>query len=312
MRRIFTLGETVFDIIFKNDLPQTCKPGGAMLNTAVSLGRLSLPVYLISEYAEDHTGKLIDGFLTANGVSAQYIHHYCNGKTPLALAFLDEQNNASYTFYKIYPEERLAIVFPDAGSEDIILFGSIYSVTHEIRGKLMAFIKESHKKAATIIYDPNIRKTGDYLGKEVFNMVSENIHYSSVVRASDEDCKALFDVNDGESAYKRIKEAGCRNLIYTSGGKKVELFTEQICCSYCLPEINTISTIGAGDTFNAGLIYSFIKSGIDYTNIDKVTEDVWKEAIENAVAFASDVCMSYDNYISQGFAERLVKKININ
>lgn len=283
-----------------------------MLNTAVSLGRLSLPVHLISEYAEDHTGELIDGFLSSNGVSVQYIHHYSNGKTPLALAFLDEQNNASYTFYKIYPEKRLAIEFPAISSEDIILFGSIYSITHEIREKLMAFIKEAFKNSATIFYDPNIRKKGDYLGKEIFNMVSENIHYSSVVRASDEDCKALYLAYDGESAYKKIKEAGCRNLIYTSGGKKVELFTEQICCSFCLPEIKTISTIGAGDTFNAGLIYSFIKSGIDHTNIDKVNKGVWKEVIENAVSFASDVCMSYDNYISPGFAEKLVKEININ
>jgi len=308
MRRIFTIGETVFDIIFKNDLPQTCRPGGAMLNSAVSLGRLALPVYLISEYADDHIGRQIDAFLTANNVSTHYIYHYINGRTPLALAFLDYQSNATYSFYKLYPEERLAIKFPAVSSDDIILFGSLYSVTTEIRKKLMTFIKEASRQSATILYDPNIRKTGDHLDKEIIRQVSENIKFSSVVRASDEDCKALYEANNGEEAYRRIKEAGCRSLIYTSGGKKVELFTEQICCSFCLPEINTISTIGAGDTFNAGLIYSFVKLGINNTNIENVTECMWKEVIENAVAFASDVCLSYDNYISHGFAEKFLMR----
>ena len=43
MRKIYAIGETVFDIIFKNGQPQAAKPGGAMLNSAVSLGRMGLP-----------------------------------------------------------------------------------------------------------------------------------------------------------------------------------------------------------------------------------------------------------------------------
>ena len=45
MRRIFAIGETVFDIIFKDGKPITSTPGGSLLNTAVTLGRLGLDVY---------------------------------------------------------------------------------------------------------------------------------------------------------------------------------------------------------------------------------------------------------------------------
>ncbi len=47
MRKIYGIGETVFDIIFKNGQPQAAKPGGAMLNSSVSLGRIGLPVSFI-------------------------------------------------------------------------------------------------------------------------------------------------------------------------------------------------------------------------------------------------------------------------
>ena len=66
MRRIFAIGETVYDIIFKGTQPVSAKPGGAMLNTAVSLGRLNLPVHFISEYGYDIVGDIINNFLNKN------------------------------------------------------------------------------------------------------------------------------------------------------------------------------------------------------------------------------------------------------
>jgi len=94
----------VLDIIFKNNQPQAAKAGGAMLNSCVSLGRIGLPVFFISEYAGDNVGKIIDSFLIDNGVGTTYVDHFKEGKTKLALAFLNERNDASYTFYQDYPE----------------------------------------------------------------------------------------------------------------------------------------------------------------------------------------------------------------
>ena len=95
MRKIYTIGETVLDILFKNKLPFTAKAGGACLNTAVTLGRLNLPVYFIGEYGMDEVGNIIDQFLKDNHVSTQYVYRYYDGKSTLALAFLNENNDAS-------------------------------------------------------------------------------------------------------------------------------------------------------------------------------------------------------------------------
>jgi fructokinase len=128
MRRIYTIGETVLDILFKNKLPVTAKAGGALLNTAVTLGRLNLPVFFIGEYGMDEVGNIIDQFLKENHVSTQYVYRYYDGKSTLALAFLNENNDAGYDFYKIYPEKRLAVDFTVIQQDDIVLLGSIYSI----------------------------------------------------------------------------------------------------------------------------------------------------------------------------------------
>ena len=89
MRKIYGIGETVLDIIFKDSQPQAAKAGGSVLNSVVSMGRMGLPVSFISEYGLDDVGDLIDNFLKHNGVNSSFVHRFKNGNTALALAFLD-------------------------------------------------------------------------------------------------------------------------------------------------------------------------------------------------------------------------------
>lgn len=89
MRKIYTIGETVLDILFRGNQPFTAKAGGACLNTSVSLGRLNLPVYFISEYGLDEVGNFIDNYLRENNVNTDNVYRYYDGKSALALAFLN-------------------------------------------------------------------------------------------------------------------------------------------------------------------------------------------------------------------------------
>ena len=128
MSSIYTFGETVFDIIFENGQPVAARPGGAMLNTAVSLGRCGHNVSLLTELGHDYIGRQVIEFLRENGVGTESIVPYTGAQTPIALAFLDQDKSASYTFYKSYPEHRLDQAFPRCRKGDIVLFGSFYSL----------------------------------------------------------------------------------------------------------------------------------------------------------------------------------------
>lgn len=71
--RIIGIGETVFDILFKNNQPQKAVPGGSTFNSIVSLGRAGMNCIMVTEAGGDHVGDLICNFLQVNGVSAEIL-----------------------------------------------------------------------------------------------------------------------------------------------------------------------------------------------------------------------------------------------
>jgi fructokinase len=306
MRKIYGIGETVFDIIFKNGQPQAAKSGGAMLNSTVSLGRIGLPVYFISEYASDNVGNIIDDFLHGNGVGTEYVDHFTEGKTKLALAFLNEKNDANYTFYQDYPVKRLNIEFPDIMKDDIILCGSIYAITGEIREKFRALTTRAKENGAIVIYDPNFRPTHSSDLDFLKPMIVENMQTARLIRGSDEDFKNIFGANTPDEAWKIIRNY-CNCLVYTANAEGVYVRTVSYEGKFAVKAIKPVSTIGAGDNFNAGMMAAIYRNGITVDQLDSMGEKEWSKVISMGVDFATNVCLSYENYISEEFASELRK-----
>ena len=98
MRKIIGIGETILDIIFKNGQPTKALPGGSVFNTMVSLGRLGIPVHFITELGQDQVGNNILSFMRENNLSTENVDIFCEGKSPVSLAFLNDQNEARYMF----------------------------------------------------------------------------------------------------------------------------------------------------------------------------------------------------------------------
>jgi fructokinase len=309
MHEVFTIGETLLDIIFREGNPVAAKPGGSMLNTSVSIGRVGIPVRFISEFGNDPAGDLIARFLVENGVSTQYIHRYSDGQTALALAFLDENQNASYSFYKRYPQERLTGPMPKVGKDDILLFGSIYSITDEIREYLTRIVIQAADAGAIILYDPNFRARHLSELEKVRSMIMENLRFASIVRGSDEDFLNIFASGNGRDAYSKMSSAGMISkdqwLVFTTNKAGVRVMGKNIDLEVPVPAIEPVSTIGAGDAFNAGVIFYLVKKKITLEGLQRMKTGEWEEMMKVAIRFAGNVCMSYENYIS----ENLLKEI---
>jgi fructokinase len=306
MRKIYGIGESLLDIIFKNGQPQTAKAGGSVLNCFVSLGRMELPATFISEYALDYAGNLIDSFLKDNGVDTSSVHRYDDGKTTLALAFLDEKNDAHYSFYQNYPSDRLKIKYPEVQKDDILLFGSFYSIWSEIREKFKGFILRAKEKGAIIIYDPNFRKSHLSDLNKLKPLIIDNMLMADIVRGSNEDFANLFGAGNVDEAYESVKPY-CQRLVYTANVEGVYVVTLAFSGKFPVQVIKPISTIGAGDNFNAGMITSFFQNNIKKEDLSDLGEPEWSKVISMAVGFATNVCLSYDNYISVDFAGQMKK-----
>ncbi len=307
-RKVFCLGETVFDLIFEQSQPIAAKAGGSVVNTSVSLGRLGLPVSLISEIANDNAGQLIIDFLKRNNINTSFTACYNTGKTPLALAFLDKNKNANYSFYKQWPAERLNIKMPLINQNDILLFGSFFAITPELRPAVMEIIKTARKKKALIIYDPNFRNPHQDQLHKLKQYIIENIQMADIVRGSDEDFKNIFSTHDAIKTYQKISN-WCKNLIYTASSRGVFLHTPQLTQQFPAKKITPLSTIGAGDNFNAGMIYALFKNNIAKAEIDSLQLTSWKDIITKGIDFSSEVCLHLDNYISFSYADKYLNKL---
>lgn len=304
-RRYLCVGETVFDIIFKNAKPLDATPGGAMLNTAVSLGRLGMDVHLIGDYANDPVGDIINDFLNSNNVSTRYITRYNDALSRLALAFLNERNDAEYSFYKIRKDEKAFLRFPEPDSNDIVLFGSFYGIKEEIRPDIQGFLKKCTEKETLVLYDPNFRKNHLSIREQVMPYIEENIALASLTKGSDEDFKYLFNTSDPKEVYQIVRSYGAKILIMTANSQGVDVISPDFSKHYNSNNSEPLSTVGAGDSFNAGILYALHNTCFTQKDLISMREKDWDKLIEMAILFAESVCMSFDNYISIDFANKL-------
>jgi fructokinase len=309
LRNVYCIGETVLDIIFKDGDLLAARPGGSMLNSAVSLGRSGTPVHFISDFGADPPGDLVDQYLQENKVDTRFIDRFSDGKTAISLAFLDASNNADYTFFRVFPKTRLKLLFPNPTTGDIVLFGSFFSIDRTVRSKVIRFIRKARNSGALIIYDPNFRKPHARDLPALLPWILENISLSDIVRGSDEDFIHIFGVRKGCDAFSKVRKAGCLMLIYTRNRKGIEVYCGKLQQNFPVPNIRPESTIGAGDAFNAGLISGLLALGNEGIVLEqgrwKVARTSWKPLIDRAIAFATDVCLALDNSISEELATRV-------
>ena len=293
MKRVVGIGETVLDILFKNDQPMKAVPGGSTFNSIVSLGRAGVDCAMVTEVGGDHVGDIICKYLVDNAVSAEYVCRHEKNKSHVTLAFLDENNDAQYQFYKDHASVWLDGKLPEIGKDDVVLFGSYFAINLAIRPVVGDLLRGACNAGAWLYYDVNFRKNHIAELPEVMPNIEENMRLADVVRGSMEDFGYLFGLNDDDAIYDRVSRL-CSTLILTDGAKSIRVYTPNGCESYPVQPIETVSTVGAGDNFNAGYIYAMFQG-----------KDEQAQRIEMAQRWSQNVCQQIGNNISDELVAEL-------
>ena len=285
-KRVIGIGETVLDILFKNDQPQKAVPGGSTFNSIVSLGRAGVPCAMLTEVGGDHVGDIICRFLIDNGVSAEYVCRHENAKSHITLAFLDENNDAQYLFYKDHASVWLDGNVPQINKDDVVLFGSFFAINPAIRPVVGKLLRAAHEAGAWLYYDVNFRKNHIVDLPEVMPNILENMSLANILRGSMEDFDYMYGLHDGDAIYERVSHH-CQTLILTDGPRTIHVYTPDGCETYPVQAVETVSTVGAGDNFNAGYIYAMLQG-----------MDGQASRIAMAQRWSQDVCRQIGNNIS--------------
>ena len=307
MRKVIGIGETVLDIIFKNEQPIGAYPGGSAFNALISLGRCGVDATFIGEAGHDRVGEHIIRFLRENGVNADHVNVFADSKSPISLAFLDERNDAEYIFYKDHPHDQLDFVYPDIQPDDIVLFSSFYAVNPVIRPQIVGLLEYARAHGAIIYYDVNYRSSHRNEVMKITPNYLENLEYADIVRGSREDFDVLYKMRDPDEIYTAEVSFYCKKFICTQGADTVELRADQgLKRSYPVPPTSTVSTVGAGDNFNAGFIYGLLKYGITRNVLaQRLTPEQWDKVVACGMEFSADCCKSLFNYVSKEFGEQI-------
>ena len=302
MRKVVGIGETILDIVFRGGQPSVAVPGGSVFNGIVSLGRMGVNVNFISETGNDRVGNIILQFMRENHVPTEHVNVFPDGKSPVSLAFLNEQNDAEYIFYKDYPKQRLDVLYPALQEDDIVMVGSYYALNPVLRDKILELLDQAREKKAIIYYDPNFRSSHKDEAMKLAPTIIENLEYADIVRGSAEDFFYMYGMRDADRIYKDKIKFYCPRFICTAGSDSISLRSNTVSKEYPVEPLEAVSTIGAGDNFNAGLIYVLMKYDVRYRDLDNLSEATWDKVIQCAKDFAAETCRSYYNSVSLDFA----------
>lgn len=297
----------MLDIIFRDEQPIHALPGGSTFNAIISLSRAGMKTSFIGETGNDRVGRMIIKFLKDNGCNTDCVNVYPDSKSPLSLAFLNERNDAEYIFYKDHPNDRLDFTFPEVNPDDIVLFGSYYALNPVIRPQVKGFLDYAKERGAILYYDVNFRASHQHEVMKLTPNLLENFELADIVRGSSEDFQILFKKDDPDVVYRSQIMFYTKKFIYTQAAQPVELRADGgLKKQYPVEPIETVSTVGAGDNFNAGFIYGLIRYGITRREIESgLQEEQWDEVMRCAQQFSKETCKSLYNYISREFGEEM-------
>jgi fructokinase len=179
---VLVIGEALVDVIVRPGQPARIHPGGSPLNVAVGLGRLGLPVALLSRFGTDSHGDLIAAHLGHNRVA---VRPGSIGPQPtsVAEATIGADGAATYRFHVDWALSHHDIPGP---APSAVHTGSIAATLEPGAAAVTAALRRL-RPTATITYDPNIRPGLTPDRRAAARRVNAMIATADVVKASDED-----------------------------------------------------------------------------------------------------------------------------
>lgn len=241
------VGEALVDVVRRPGAADVEHPGGSAANVAVALARLGRPVHLATSWADDERGRVLAAHLAHDGVRLLGDPRVL-ARTSTALATIDAAGAASYTFDL---EWRLGPLPPLAPR--VVHACSIAAVLPPGADRVVGVLAQARGRATTS-YDVNARPAITGTGPDLLAAVERVAAHADVVKASDEDVAALWPGVDEAAVAAHLHGLGALAVVVTRGGEGATVSTPAGRADVPTPPTAVADTIGAGDTFMAGLL----------------------------------------------------------
>jgi len=249
--------------------------GGAVFNTAVALGRLGAPVQFFSGLSSDLFGDMLRERLAASKVDGSPA---AISDRPTTLAFVTlTDGHAAYAFYDENTAGRMIIAddLPEV-TADAVFLGGISLAVDPCAAAYEALARKA-MGSAVVMMDPNVRPGFITDEAEYRDRIGRMLALCDIVKMSDEDLAWFYPDQDSASAARQLVAGGIKLLCITEGSRGVTGYTAAHEVFVAARRAEVVDTVGAGDTFNAGLLASLHRDGcltkdgighLDHTTIE--------------------------------------------
>lgn len=258
------IGEALVDVVQRSSGIEA-HVGGSPLNVAVGLARLDHPVQFLGRYGKDAYGDSVGAHLRSSSVMVPLPPD--DKPTSVATALVDDDGAATYTFDLTWEVPgligRLPLMLQGA---TLLHTGSIAAFLEPGAGEVLAAVEFAHPRC-TVSFDPNCRPSiitdREYARRQAERFVS----LADVVKASDEDLEWLYPGEDVLDAARRWMALGGHEgpamVVVTRGARGPWGITRAGETQVPAPLVDVVDTVGAGDSFMAGLLSAIVDRGLD-------------------------------------------------
>lgn len=256
---ILSCGEALIDMLPRETAAAEAAfapyAGGAVFNTAIALGRLGAPSGFFTGLSTDLFGQILDRTLAASGVDTTLC---ARSARPTTLAFVTLVNGqATYAFYDENTAGRLlstADLPALPASVDTLFFGGISLVNDPAATAYETLQARAGAAGRVTMIDPNIRPgfiqdTGAFRAR-----INRMIAAADIVKLSDEDLRWLYGDGQPDDLARAILSKGPKVVFITEGAKGARALAANRDRFVAATPVTVADTVGAGDTFNAGVL----------------------------------------------------------
>ena len=236
--------------------------GGAIFNTAIALGRLGIPTGFFTGLSDDMMGDILRDTLTSSGVDFRFC---ATSSRPTTIAFVKlVDGHASYAFYdentagRMISPADLPTLGPDC---EALHFGAISLIPEPCGSTYEALMAREHQ-TRVISLDPNIRP--GFIKDKAAHMARINrmAAMSDILKFSDEDLAWFGLPGNHDDLARHWLEMGAKLVVITRGADGATGYTGRFKVSVPSQRVEVVDTVGAGDTFDAGILASLKRQGL--------------------------------------------------
>ena len=246
---IVCFGEVLWDM-----LPSGAKPGGAPLNVAIHLKRQEFKPFIVSRVGDDADGQKLRSFLQGTGVTLEFLQTDETLPTSQVLVHLDSEKNATYEICEpvAWDNIQYSKEFKQlAAKTDLVVFGTLALRNESTRQTLLKFLNHSPAKR---FLDVNLRPPFDK--KEV---VEKMLFLSDFAKLNNDELATIAGWNRKTGREENLirwfsKHYNFNAVCVTRGANGAALFIQNELFEHPGFKVQTVDTVGAGDSFLAGLI----------------------------------------------------------